>query len=200
MLSSLLLLTPLLASQVLAVQSGVHIAGMEIFKRQSDSEAFVPNTTPGCPDSWPTCGTSGICYNPNEGQTCCPGGKYACPSGSFCLQDPYCCPNGLDPETCAKRYGITLTPSSPEPTETDQPTEPTASVPSPSSSSSASIPVIPRPTSSTSSSPVSSSSAHSTAPTASPSSPLFTGGANAREMIGGAAIVLGGLGFLGNMI
>ncbi|PLB50827.1 hypothetical protein P170DRAFT_463913 [Aspergillus steynii IBT 23096] len=229
MLSKLVLLTPLLAGHGLAAHYGSHLVGMDIFKRQS--EAFVPGTTPGCPDDWPMCGTSGICYNPKQGQTCCPGGKYACPSNSFCLQDPYCCPDGLDPETCAQRYGITLSPSSteepvPEPTKTTEPVEPTETVeptvskptdpeptetapqptdtvvPEPTESvppTTTSNPVIPKPPTSTVPS-VPSSTAHPTIPTASPSNPLFTGGANAREVVGGAAIVLGGLGLLGNLI
>ncbi|KAH8429806.1 uncharacterized protein LDX57_007477 [Aspergillus melleus] len=229
MLSSLVLLTPLLAGQGLAAHFGSHLVEMEIFKRQSDSEAFVPGTTPGCPSNWPMCGTSGICYNPRQGQTCCPGGKYACPSNSFCLQEPYCCPDGLDPETCARRYGITLSPSSteepvpeptetaPEPTDTVEPTpteptgpEPTDTVPEPTETvpestetapepTTTSNPVIPKPPTSTVPS-VPSSTASPTLPTASPSTLLFTGGANAREVVGGAAIVLGGLGLLGNLI
>ncbi|KAK1142032.1 hypothetical protein N8T08_008238 [Aspergillus melleus] len=222
MLSSLVLLTPLLAGHCLASHFGSHLVEMEIFKRQSDSEAFVPGTTPGCPSNWPMCGTSGICYNPRQGQTCCPGGKYACPSNSFCLQEPYCCPDGLDPESCARRYGITLSPSSteepvPEPTDTSVPPEPTESVPEPTESApeptetvpdstetapeptTTSNPVIPKPP--TSSVPsVPSSTANPTLPTASPSTPLFTGGANAREVVGGVAIALGGLGLLGNLI
>ncbi|KAI9044692.1 uncharacterized protein KD926_011662 [Aspergillus affinis] len=234
MLSSLVLLTPLLAGQGLAAHFGSHLAEMEIFKRQSDSEAFVPGTTPGCPSNWPMCGTSGICYNPKQGQTCCPGGKYACPANSFCLQAPYCCPDGLDPETCAQRYGITLSPSSteepvpeptdtsvpteptPEPTDTVEPTvsqptgpeptdtvtEPTATEPEPTETApepTTSNPVIPKPPTSTEPS-VPSSTANPTQSTATPSTPLFTGGANAKEVAGGVAIALGGLGLLGNLI
>jgi hypothetical protein len=31
-----------------------------------------------------------------------------CPGGSFCLTNGYCCPNGLDPNTCALNNGVSL--------------------------------------------------------------------------------------------
>ncbi|KAL4914608.1 hypothetical protein BDW62DRAFT_213371 [Aspergillus aurantiobrunneus] len=110
----LLLLAPFLAGQTIATQS-------VSLKRDHDTDkAFVPGTTPGCPEGWSSCGSSGICYNPDEGQACCPGGIYACPSSSFCLLDSFCCPSNLTPESCAREYGLILTtshPSSPEQTQ-----------------------------------------------------------------------------------
>ncbi|KAL4765055.1 uncharacterized protein BDW70DRAFT_81702 [Aspergillus foveolatus] len=105
---ALALLAPLLAGQTIGSVSP------SLLKRDdSKSNAFAPGTTEGCPAGWPTCGSSGICYNPDEGATCCPGGTYACPSSTFCLLDPYCCPDDLTPESCAKEYGLTLVPTSP---------------------------------------------------------------------------------------
>jgi hypothetical protein len=48
-----------------------------------------------------------LCYNPTLGQACCES-TWACPNGSFCLVDPFCCPNGEDPNTCAAEKGVTL--------------------------------------------------------------------------------------------
>ncbi|KAL4814172.1 hypothetical protein BDW67DRAFT_166879 [Aspergillus spinulosporus] len=124
----------------------------------SESNAFVPATTEGCPAGWPTCGSSGICYNPDEGATCCPGGTYACPSSTFCLLDPYCCPDDLTPESCAKEYGLTLVPTSsqseptafppPKPSDSDSESgghhRPTAP-PVPSDSANSSITLSPTP-------------------------------------------------------
>ncbi|KAL3478940.1 hypothetical protein BJX99DRAFT_255946 [Aspergillus californicus] len=99
---ALLLLAPLLAGQTVALEP------LSPIKRHHD-------TSPGCPDNWLQCGDSGLCYNPDEGETCCPGGTYACPSLSFCLSDPYCCPNNLDAKSCAREYGLSLTTSVPPP-------------------------------------------------------------------------------------
>ncbi|KAL4973807.1 hypothetical protein BDW66DRAFT_141392 [Aspergillus desertorum] len=104
---ALALLAPLLAGQTIASASA------SLLKRHDDrSDAFVPGTTEGCPAGWATCGSSGICYNPDEGATCCPGETCSYPSSTFCLLDPYCCPDGLTPESCAKEYGLTLVPTS----------------------------------------------------------------------------------------
>ncbi|KAL8977768.1 MAG: hypothetical protein Q9205_006501 [Flavoplaca limonia] len=87
----------------------------ELRKRQG--EAFQPTTDFGAGD---TCedafGTSyidcnGICYNPNNRESCCPGNgnAYPCPAQSFCLNaDGVCCPDGLDTAACAAQYGVFL--------------------------------------------------------------------------------------------
>jgi hypothetical protein len=77
---ALLLLAPVLAGQTIAAD-----APFSLSKRHhdSDSNAFIPGTTPGCPADWPLCGDSGICYNPDEGQTCCPGGTCTFPPPLF---------------------------------------------------------------------------------------------------------------------
>ncbi|KAL2831730.1 hypothetical protein BDW59DRAFT_124141 [Aspergillus cavernicola] len=130
---ALLLLAPFLAGQSIATEP------FSVLKRHHDDDAFVPGIIPGCPDDWPMCGDSGICYNPDEGQTCCPGGTYACPSSSFCLFDPYCCPNNIDAESCAREYGLALTTS-------QLPNNPQSSS-EPSSDESVTIdPLYPRPT------------------------------------------------------
>ncbi|KAL4883805.1 hypothetical protein BJY04DRAFT_184442 [Aspergillus karnatakaensis] len=112
---SLLLLAPLLAGQSIATATAAAAAGASShppLKRHHDNEnanAFTPATADGCPNNWPICGSSGVCYNPDEGQTCCPGGKYACPASSFCLLAPYCCPDILTPEQCAEKFGLAIT-------------------------------------------------------------------------------------------
>ncbi|KAL8821903.1 MAG: hypothetical protein Q9223_000132 [Gallowayella weberi] len=81
------------------------------------SQAFNPSTSFGsgatCADAFGAgyIDCNGVCYNPNEGQTCCPGGgdAYPCPSRSFCLNiNGLCCPNGLSPATCARQNGVAL--------------------------------------------------------------------------------------------
>ncbi|KAL4919209.1 hypothetical protein BDW62DRAFT_46914 [Aspergillus aurantiobrunneus] len=179
MYASAIGLGSLLAGQALAAHQALLPYGTGLSKRQG-GDSFIPDITPGCPDGWPTCGTSGTCYSPSRGDTCCPGGTYACPVGSFCLQDPYCCPDGLDPATCAEEFGITL-----DPTTTAEPT-------TTSSSSTTSVPVIPTTTSS-------SSTGTPTPSSSTPVPPQFTGGANA-QVAGAAAAVLGGLGMVGNLL
>ncbi|KAL8783241.1 MAG: hypothetical protein Q9213_004753 [Squamulea squamosa] len=81
------------------------------------SQAFNPSTSFGqgktCADAFGAgyIDCNGVCYNPNEGQTCCPGGgkAYPCPDLSFCLNiNGLCCPAGLDPATCAAQNGVQL--------------------------------------------------------------------------------------------
>ncbi|KAL5044986.1 hypothetical protein BDW71DRAFT_185253 [Aspergillus fruticulosus] len=199
-------LGPLLAGQAIASGSP------SLLKRDDDrSDAFVPGTTEGCPAGWPTCGSSGICYNPDEGATCCPGGTYACPSSTFCLLDPYCCPDDLTPESCAKEYGLTLVPTSspsestpfppPKPSDSDSDYEsgghprPTAA-PTSSDSANSSITLSPTPIRTSSVVPWPSLSV---IPTGSPSAgqePAYTGAGWSRRVRGvelGAAAVAGAL-------
>ncbi|OJJ05073.1 hypothetical protein ASPVEDRAFT_44616 [Aspergillus versicolor CBS 583.65] len=184
MYASIIALGSLLAAQAVVADNNMPVHRV-LSKRQDQS--FVPPTTPGCPSDWPMCGTSNICYDPTRGDTCCPDGTWACPGGNFCLQQGRCCPDGIDPETCAENEGITLTSSTSEPTSAPEPTETT--------SSTSSRPVIPTgttetPTGTPTGTPPASSS---------PAPPEFTGGANAH-LVGGAAAVLGGLGMIGNLV
>lgn len=86
--------------------------GLNVLEKRQDQQ-FQPTTTTAtgdtCADAfgagYETCreatdSTNRLCYNPSIGQTCC-SNQYACPSGSFCLNSGNCCPNGLDPNTCA---------------------------------------------------------------------------------------------------
>ncbi|KAK1753160.1 hypothetical protein QBC47DRAFT_53380 [Echria macrotheca] len=50
-----------------------------------------------------------LCVNPGLGETCCDA-KWGCPGGSFCLVQDLCCPNGLDPKTCAIQNSVELPP------------------------------------------------------------------------------------------
>ncbi|KAL4803040.1 hypothetical protein BDV18DRAFT_146165 [Aspergillus unguis] len=108
---ALLFLASLLAGQSIATETR---SRSSLLKRDdsdnnnNNDSAFVPRVTPGCPHDWPVCGSSGVCYSPADGQVCCPGGTYACPSSSFCLADGYCCPSDLSPDACARNYGLTL--------------------------------------------------------------------------------------------
>ncbi|KAL4902669.1 hypothetical protein BDW74DRAFT_158299 [Aspergillus multicolor] len=209
---ALALLAPLLAGRTTAASEPV-----SLLERADANNAFLPVTTEGCPPDWPTCGTSGICYNPAEGQTCCPGGTYACPSSTFCLLDPYCCPNDLTPEACADEYGLTLVPTRPpsEPTafhpprpsetesETDSESEtfgnghprPTGH---PTSSDSANSSITLSPTPIPTSSVVLWPTSLSLVPTGSPSAeeePAYTGaGWSWRVQGGGLGVVAGALG------
>ncbi|KAL8910383.1 MAG: hypothetical protein Q9172_007843 [Xanthocarpia lactea] len=81
------------------------------------SQAFRPGTRTGqgetCADAFGAghIDCNGVCYNPNDDETCCPGGgdAYPCEANSFCLNvDGYCCPDGLDRATCAAQFGVTL--------------------------------------------------------------------------------------------
>ena len=47
------------------------------------------------------------CYDPTRGDSCC-SNTWACPSGNFCLIENVCCPDGLDPATCAVDNGVSL--------------------------------------------------------------------------------------------
>lgn len=73
MYAPVLTLGALLATQTLATDMLAPFPGSGLDKRQG-GESFLPDTTPGCPADWPMCGTSGICYDPNRGDICCPGG------------------------------------------------------------------------------------------------------------------------------
>ncbi|KAL2856081.1 hypothetical protein BJX68DRAFT_229998 [Aspergillus pseudodeflectus] len=156
---------------------------MPAFGKRQTGEAFDPIEDETCPSDWPICGNSNFCYNTAEDYTCCPGQEHVCPPGSYCLQNPYCCPDGLDPETCAEEFGITLDPT------------PTAT-----STASTSTPVIPTTTSSATSTPTSSSAVPPTGTeTETPEVPEFTGAANAK-VAGSAAALLGWVGIFRNLL
>ncbi|KAL4744139.1 hypothetical protein BDV11DRAFT_176947 [Aspergillus similis] len=201
---ALALLAPLLAGQTIGSVSP------SLLKRDdSKANAFVPGTIEGCPAGWPTCGSSGICYNPDEGATCCPGGTYACPSSTFCLLDPYCCPDNLTPESCAKEYGLTLVPTSspsestafppPKPSESESESgghqRPTAP-PTSSDSANNSITLSPTPIRTSSVVPWPSLSV---IPTGSPSAgqePAYTGTGWSWRVRGGELVTVAGAGAL----
>ncbi|KAL3456044.1 hypothetical protein BJX64DRAFT_297054 [Aspergillus heterothallicus] len=197
---SVIVFASLLAAPALASpdQKLAQLTGFGLSKRQG-GESFQPGTIPGSCGDWPICGTSGICYNPERGDTCCPDGTWACPGGNFCLQDGYCCPDGLDPATCAEQNGITLTSSTAEPTPTETSSSSTEDEePTATTTSTSSTPVIPTSSETTATTPPPSSSS-AVPPTDTEVPPEFTGAANAHA-IGGAAAVLGGLGVLGNLL
>ena len=93
--------------------------GAELFRRQ-DSQAFdfIPSFGFGedCTDSfgenYEWCGPEDAryCYDPTIGDICCfdKEDPWACPKGSFCLVDGFCCPDGLDPTSCAADEGVSL--------------------------------------------------------------------------------------------
>ncbi|KAI0175660.1 hypothetical protein GGR52DRAFT_570651 [Hypoxylon sp. FL1284] len=59
-------------------------------------------------DSEPCGGAdSGFCFNPKEGQTCCATDSGFCDAGRYCAPVPgFCCLEGEDIETCAKKAGL----------------------------------------------------------------------------------------------
>jgi len=51
------------------------------------------------------------CFNPTVGEVCCPNQKGdSCEAGYYCTEDvhgeTWCCPEGMDLETCAKEYEV----------------------------------------------------------------------------------------------
>ncbi|KAL9635656.1 MAG: hypothetical protein Q9204_002545 [Flavoplaca sp. TL-2023a] len=109
----------LFAAGALAGNLKLHqLVPRELQIRQSgDSQAFNPSTSFGqgesCADAFGSgyIDCNGVCYNPDEDQTCCSGGGdgYPCPAESFCLNvDGLCCPEGLDPASCAAQFGVEL--------------------------------------------------------------------------------------------
>ncbi|KAL8997120.1 MAG: hypothetical protein Q9188_006407 [Gyalolechia gomerana] len=91
-----------------------HLVPRELQVRQDQS--FTPTTSFGqgatCADAFGAgyIDCNGVCYNPNEGETCCSGNgdAYPCPYFSFCLVNGLCCPDGLPAETCAAQNGVSL--------------------------------------------------------------------------------------------
>ncbi|KAN0068029.1 hypothetical protein V8E54_013957 [Elaphomyces granulatus] len=176
-------------------------------------QGFIPTTILGCPAGWPSCGT--ICYLPSRGDTCCPDGTYACPGGSFCLVAPYCCDNGLDPQSCAQQYGVTLPagyssgatqpPAGYSSGATQPPaeyssgaTQPPAATPSGTPTGGASaLPTITPPPAAYQSTTTAVVPTTPTVPTS--SKPLLTGGASSQNILGGAAALAGVVGLLGNI-
>jgi len=193
MLVQSLTFVALLVGQTLAQDDGfTHLNPGSLVRRQG--QGFVPGTTPGCPADWPYCGTSGICYLPSRGDTCCPGGTYACPGGSFCLVAPYCCPNGLDPQSCAQQHGVTLPAG-----YSSGATQPPAATPSGTPTGGASaLPTITPPPAAYQNTTTAVVPTTPTVPTS--SKPLFTGGASSQNILGGAAALAGVVGLLGNIL
>ncbi|KAK5661828.1 hypothetical protein OQA88_9931 [Cercophora sp. LCS_1] len=58
-----------------------------------------------------------LCINPDLGETCCEA-SWGCPAKSFCLVEDLCCPDGLDPKTCAAQNDVSLPPGFGVPTAT----------------------------------------------------------------------------------
>ncbi|KAL8737204.1 MAG: hypothetical protein Q9181_001930 [Wetmoreana brouardii] len=92
-----------------------HLVPRELQIRQS--QAFTPSTSSGsgatCADAFGAgyIDCNDVCYDPGQGEVCCPGGgnAYPCPSDSFCLNvNGLCCPDGLDAATCAAQNGVEL--------------------------------------------------------------------------------------------
>jgi len=149
--------------------------------------AFLPGSNSGsgatCADAFGAgfvqCGTGNECFDPSAGESCCQA-TYPCPSGSFCLIDGYCCPNGLDAATCAAENGVTL------PADFSTSTSSAAAAAATSATAAVSATVT---------------SNYTVIPTGAPttSAPItpFTGAASPQNFVGSAAAVAGILGFLG---
>ncbi|PGH16729.1 hypothetical protein AJ79_01602 [Helicocarpus griseus UAMH5409] len=159
-------------------------------RARQEGDSFKPGQTSNfgqsCEDAfgggYVQCGTGTVCYNPTAGQPCC-SGKYACPSDAFCLTAGYCCPDGLDPETCAKQFGVSVPPTTTYPPPTI--TEAYSTAPPPPSSTGSNYTVTP--------------TTGGVSPTATPP-PFFTGAANPQSVATGAVAVLGLFGFLQNLL
>lgn len=99
-------------------------ASYNIFDKRQGSGAFVPGTNfvTACAANEVEC--NDYCLDLAQGDSCCSEGcksllqitlmaliltcSDGCPGGSFCLTKGYCCPNELDPATCALNNGVTL--------------------------------------------------------------------------------------------
>ncbi|PKS09329.1 hypothetical protein jhhlp_003943 [Lomentospora prolificans] len=122
---------------------------IRLYRRQG--QAFDPDETsapgancveafgPGYIECVPASATANrLCIIPSEGETCCDN-KWGCPAASFCLVQDLCCPDGLDPQTCADQNNVDLPPdfvpggsnSSSAPSATENSS---AAVPSPTTS------------------------------------------------------------------
>lgn len=164
------------------------------------SQAFTPTPINGqgatCADAFGAgfvqCGTGNDCFNPGAGGSCCSEG-YDCPSGSFCLVQGQCCPDGLDPASCAAQLGVTL----PAGFSTDGVAA--AATTSPATTSTTSVSVA-SPITTASAIPTISSNGTSVPTYAAPTTaaPVFTGAANANAV--GGAFFLGLLGLVGNVL
>ncbi|KAF1810381.1 hypothetical protein P152DRAFT_515926 [Eremomyces bilateralis CBS 781.70] len=101
-------------------EENIRIVSNDLARRQSGQ--FVPGTisSPGasCVEAFgegyeacreKTSSAPRLCYNPSEGHTCC-SSEWACPSDSFCLVSPYCCPSGIDASSCAASLGVSAPP------------------------------------------------------------------------------------------
>ncbi|KAK1827329.1 hypothetical protein QBC39DRAFT_362098 [Podospora conica] len=77
--------------------------------------------TEACGSGFETClavGSSALfCYNPRDGQTCCPGGSgRSCDAGYYCARDEkarvWCCQDDMSLDQCAALYGAaTMSPA-----------------------------------------------------------------------------------------
>ncbi|KAK4119877.1 hypothetical protein N657DRAFT_649651 [Parathielavia appendiculata] len=143
-----------------------------------------------------------LCINPDEGETCC-SNLWGCPAGSFCLIDDLCCPEGLDPQTCAADNNVSLPPDFGATTTTSTPTETSTVAPSSSTAPSTTSTLETTSSSETTSAPGSTSTSttattqstrsagnSTTSSTTSTSRPIVTAGAY-REQAGIAAAMLG---------
>ncbi|KAF8535681.1 hypothetical protein BDD12DRAFT_854372 [Trichophaea hybrida] len=194
------------------------IKARSLVERQSD-QSFVPDTNPlsgTCAENGlQDCIKNVLCFDPSQGQTCCHS-KWGCPTGSFCLIDGKCCPDGLDPQKCAAENGVTLpadftteTASSPLPAPTDVTTvdsitpKPKTTSPPKKFTGTTIASVTSTPTISSPPAVYTNKSMYtnvSSSPTISSPSAVFTGGANGQAMCGLVAAAVVALGLVGNIV
>ncbi|EFW13537.1 hypothetical protein D8B26_004181 [Coccidioides posadasii str. Silveira] len=208
-LLSIALIDGILAGSWVKVEP-FHTKALRARRGQKDG-SFTPGTSPGtggsCGDAFGAgfteCATSGVCYSPDEGDTCCSEG-YPCPAGSFCLAAGKCCPDGLSPEECAAKLSVTLSLTK-QPQPSQQPPA-TNTPPPPANPSSAKPPVV--------TTHVCPSGPHPPYPTGSPNAtipgsgnpnrpsdlPEFTGAASPQNGVQGAVAVVALLGFVRNFL
>jgi hypothetical protein len=216
----------------LLLGSAVALNNLKVRQGDAPDEAFKPGSSSAlgatCEDAWGagfiSCGTGNECYNPALGESCCQD-TYACGTGSFCLTDGWCCPDGIDPETCAKNNDVPwpivaaaaapASSSSAAPSSAD-PTTPAAPDYTPAYSPAYSAPVYSSPAAYPSPAPSyeshatttyatsvgtiticpsSSKTANGTIPTYAPTKPPAFTGAASPQNVAGSAVAL--IGFLG---
>lgn len=166
-------------------------SNVHIFRRQAfdpDEETASGSTCveafgPGYIECAPATATKNrLCIIPSEGEICCDN-KWGCPAGSFCLVQDLCCPDGLDPASCAVENGVEL-PDDFVPGGTSNPTSPAEPEPSSTGTAGDDDETTPSPTKGSGSSPTGGSGAQTP--------PVQVGGAATREGVS-ALIALAGL-------
>jgi len=167
------------------------IPGQTSGQGETCAEAFGPN--------YVQCGTDNDCYDPTAKESCCSEG-YPCPADSFCLTAGYCCPDGMDPATCAKEHGVTLPASTGYSSSTAYSSASSSEAPVTTTYATSVGTVTVCPTSKPCPSLSTTKAGNGTVTLSPTNPPPFTGAGSPQNVVGGAAALLGFLGLLQNLL